>query len=158
MKNIKHKSQMSFVTIILGLMGILGIFFLAGCEKETLDIQENFPFEVKVMPVPKEIAMGETAEIRISIISNGDYTGNNYYLRYFQNDGQGTLRYFDHKPYLPNDLYPLAQKEFRLYYTSESLVSQNIDVWIADSFGNEKQLSFQFNNKKLGPIIIGPVR
>ncbi|MDR6546516.1 hypothetical protein J2810_002575 [Chryseobacterium rhizosphaerae] len=153
-----HLSQMSFGTIVLGLMAILGIIFLSGCEKETLDIQETFPFEIKVMPVPKDIAMGETAEIRISIISNGNFTENKYYLRYFQNDGQGTLRYFDHKPYLPNDLYPLAQKEFRLYYTSEALVAQNFDIWIADSFGNEKQLSFQFNNKKLSPIIIGPVR
>ncbi|REC62311.1 conjugal transfer protein TraQ [Chryseobacterium pennae] len=158
MKNIVHISQMSFGTIVLGLMAIVGILFLSGCEKESLDIQENFPFEVKVMPVPKDIAIGETAEIRIAIISNGDYAENTYYLRYFQNDGQGILRYFDHKPYLPNDLYPLAQKEFRLYYTSESFVAQNFDVWIADSFGNEKQLSFQFNNKKLGPIIIGPVR
>ncbi|KFF23825.1 hypothetical protein IW16_23350 [Chryseobacterium vrystaatense] len=28
---------------------------------------------------------------------------------------------------------------------------------MVDSFGNEKQISFQFNNKKINPIIIGPV-
>ena len=158
MKNIMHISQMSFGTLVLGLMAIVGIISLSGCTKDNLDIQENFPFEVKVMPVPKDIALGETVEIRMSIISIGDYAENKYHIRYFQNDGKGTLKYFDHKPYLPNDLYPLMQKEFRLYYTSESFVAQNFDVWISDSFGNEKQLSFQFNNKKLGPIIIGPVR
>lgn len=158
MKNIMHISQMSFGTLVLGLMAIVGIISLSGCTKDNLDIQENFPFDVKVMPVPKDIALGETVEMRISIISSGEYAENKYHIRYFQNDGQGTLRYFDHKPYLPNDLYPLMQKEFRLYYTSESFVAQNFDVWISDSFGNEKQLSFQFNNKKLGPIIIGPVR
>lgn len=144
-------------SFILGLMCILGIMLLSGCDQEALDVQEAFPFEVVVMPVPKDISMGETVEIRVSILSNGDYSGNKFSLRYFQYDGQGTLRYFNHKPYLPNDLYPLAEKEFRLYYTSESFVSQNFAVWIADSYGNERQLTFQFNHKKLGPII-GPIR
>lgn len=158
MKNIVKKWKMSIGSVFLGFIAILGITLLSGCQKEVLDVQEVFPFEVKVMPVPKEIALGEMVEIRFSIISNGNYTGNTYRIRYFQNDGQGILNYSGYNPYLPNDFYPLAEKEFRLYYTSQSLVSQQFDVWIVDSFGNEKQVSFQFNNKKLGPIIIGPVR
>lgn len=158
MKNILDKWKMSIGSVFLGFIAILGVALLSGCDKEVLDVQEVFPFEVKVMPVPKEIGMGESVEIRFSIISNGNYSGNTYRIRYFQNDGQGILNYSGYKPYLPNDLYPLTEKEFRLYYTSQSLVSQQFDVWIVDSFGNEKQISFQFNNKKLGPIIIGPVR
>jgi len=152
-----NKWQASFGTFCIGLIGLLGIVFLAGCEKDTLDIQAIFPFEVKVMPVPKEIAMGETVEMRCSILTNGTYAGNKFYIRYFQNEGHGRLSYFDHKPYLPNDSYPIPEKEFRLYYTSQSLQSHEFDVWIADSFGNEKQLTFQFKNKKLAPIVIGPV-
>ncbi len=120
--------KMSIGSVFLGFIAILGIALLSGCEKEVLDVQEVFPFEVKVMPVPKEIGIGESVEIRFSIISSGNYTGNTYRLRYFQNDGQGSLNYAGYKPYLPNDLYPLAEKEFRLYYTSESLVSQQFDV------------------------------
>jgi len=48
MKNIMHISQMSFGTLVLGLMAIVGIISLSGCTKDNLDIQENFPFEVKV--------------------------------------------------------------------------------------------------------------
>lgn len=158
MKYIFNTMKMSIGSAFLGFIAILGITLLSGCEKEVLDVQEVFPFEVKVMPVPKEIGIGESVEIRFSIISAGNYTGNTYRLRYFQNDGQGSLYYKGYKPYLPNDLYPLAEKEFRLYYTSESLVSQQFHVWIVDSFGNEKQISFQFNNKKLGPIISGQLR
>ncbi|WP_353151517.1 DUF3872 domain-containing protein [Chryseobacterium sp.] len=149
---------MSIGTCVLGLGAIVGILFLMGCSKEVLDVQEVFPFEVKVMPVPKEIATRETVEIRFSIISSGEYSGNTYSIRYFQNDGYGTLRYLDDDPYKPNDLYPLAAKEFRLYYRSESFVPQQFDVWISDSFGNEKQLSFQFNSKTTDPIFVGPVR
>ncbi|KKO89162.1 conjugal transfer protein TraQ [Sphingobacterium sp. Ag1] len=158
MKNLFDKLKMSLASVALGLFAIVGIMSLSGCEKEVLDVQEVFPFEVKVMPVPKEIGIGETVEMRFSIISKGNYASNNYSIRYFQNEGNGMLYYLAQKPYVPNDLYVLPEKEFRLYYTSESTFSQQFDVWIADSFGNEKQISFQFNNKKPGPIVIGPIR
>ncbi|MBZ4036743.1 DUF3872 domain-containing protein [Flavobacterium sp. 17A] len=120
---------------------------LVSCSKDDqLEIQNDFPFEVNVMPVPKDIGIGQTAEIRITIQRRGNYEGTQYYLRYFQFDGQGTLRYFNDPPYLPNDLYQLPQEQFRLYYTSASAVSQSFDVWISDNFGNEKQLTFDFNS------------
>lgn len=119
---------------------------ITSCSKDELEIQNDFPFEVKVMPVPKEIANGNTVEIRLTIQPIGNYSNTQYFIRYFQFDGQGTLRYYDEPPYLPNDLYPLPTKEFRLYYTSHSTVSQSFDVWISDNLGNEKQLSFEFNS------------
>jgi hypothetical protein len=120
---------------------------LVSCRKDDdLEIQNNFPFEVKVMPVPKDVANGQTVEIRVTIQRTGNYNNTQYFLRYFQFDGQGSLRYYDETPYLPNDLYPLPTEQFRLYYTSASAVSQSFEVWISDSFGNEKQLSFQFNS------------
>lgn len=131
-------------------IGVLAILIssitLISCNKDELEIQNDFPFEVKVMPVPKEITNGGTVEIRITIHRTGNYNNTQYYLRYFQFDGQGTLAYHDEPPYLPNDLYPLATQQFRLYYTSTSTVSQSLEVWISDNFGNEKQVIFQFNS------------
>ncbi|WP_313191420.1 DUF3872 domain-containing protein [Sphingobacterium sp.] len=120
---------------------------LVSCSKDDeLEIQNDFPFEVKIMPVPKEVTNGQTIEIRITIQKSGNYRNTQYYLRYFQFDGKGMLRYYDEPPYLPNDLYPLPSEQFRLYYTSASTVSQSFEIWISDSFGNEKQLSFDFNS------------
>jgi len=131
----------------IGLVAILiSSITLISCNKDELEIQNDFPFEVKVMPVPKEIANGSTVEIRITIQRTGNYNDTQYYLRYFQFDGQGTLAYHDEPPYLPNDLYGLPTEQFRLYYTSTSTVSQSLKVWISDNFGNEKQVSFQFNS------------
>lgn len=127
------------------LLAIL-ISSFTSCSKDELEIQNDFPFEVKVMPIPKEIVNGNTVEIRLTIQSTGNYSNTQYYLRYFQNDGQGTLQYYNALPYLPNDLYQLPTKQFKLYYTSHSTVSQSFDVWISDNFGNEKQLSFEFNS------------
>jgi hypothetical protein len=120
--------------------------YVTSCSKDELEIQNDFPFEVKVMPIPKEVANGNTVEIRITIQPTGNYNNTQYYLRYFQFDGQGTLQYYEEPSYLPNDLYQLPTKQFRLYYTSKSNVSQSFDIWISDNFGNEKQLSFEFNS------------
>jgi hypothetical protein len=127
---------------------VISSFLLLSCDEDELEIQNNFPFEVEVMPVPAAIAIGNTVEIRLTIQPSGNYTGTQYFIRYFQFDGQGTLRYYNEPPYRPNDLYPLTTQHFKLYYTSNSTVSQSFDLWISDNFGNEKQLSFKFNGSE----------
>lgn len=129
------------------LLILLISFTLVSCNKvNELEVQNDFPFELSVMPVPKDIVNGQTVEIRITILQSGKYQNTNYSIRYFQFDGLGFLRYYDDKPYLPNDLYTLQSKQFRLYYTSASTESQSFDIWISDSFGNEKHINFNFNN------------
>lgn len=128
------------------LLGLLGGLFFPSCSNDDLDTQTDFPFEVTVMPVPKNIANGQTVEMRFTIKPQGNYQGTSYFIRYFQFDGQGALRLFNAPPYQPNDLYPLPGERFRLYYTSQSNVAESFDVWISDNFGNEQQLSFRFNN------------
>jgi hypothetical protein len=123
-----------------------GCFLNTSCEEEELNIQDNFPFEVSVMPLPDEIADGQAVELRFTIQPTGNYSNTRYFIRYFQFEGQGNLQYFDDPPYLPNDLYELPELQFRLYYTAASAVSQSFDVWISDNFGNERQVSFQFNS------------
>ncbi|MBO9596150.1 MAG: DUF3872 domain-containing protein, partial [Niabella sp.] len=34
-----------------------------GCKRESLNVTQDFPFSVEVMPVPKEVAKQETVEI-----------------------------------------------------------------------------------------------
>ncbi|AZB30311.1 DUF3872 domain-containing protein [Chryseobacterium balustinum] len=147
MKNIKIIIKKGLALLLLIPVMILFELSLSSCSTDELEIQQNFPFELHIMPIPKDIATGETVEIRLKIVPKGHYTETNYYLRYFQFDGSGTLRYNDELPYKPNDSYELSEKEFRLYYTSTSTVSQSFDVWIYDSFGNERPISFQFNTK-----------
>ena len=147
MITIFNKFRIGLLPIYVMLAILTASVSLVSCRKDDdLEIQNNFPFEVKVMPVPKDVANGQTVEIRVTIQRTGNYSNTQYYLRYFQFDGQGSLRYYDETPYLPNDLYLLPTEQFRLYYTSASAVSQSFDVWISDSFGNEKQLTFQFNS------------
>lgn len=138
------KLNIRLLAVVLAVL--TGSSTLLSCDNGELEIQSSFPFEVQVMPVPKEIAFGQTVEIRVAIQPEGNFTGTKYYLRYFQFDGTGTLRYYKRPVYLPNDLYLLPSQQFRLYYTSTSNVSQSFKVWISDNFGNEKELNFEFNS------------
>ena len=128
---------------------MLCVSLFTSCKKE-LDVQQNFPFEVKVLPVPKSIGKSDTVEIRCELRSPYQYDENRYFIRYFQYEGKGSLRTSPQGEALfANDVYPLASKgAFRLYYTSASEANQSFSVWISDSFGNEQKLDFEFNVKK----------
>lgn len=144
MTAILNKLKIRLLPVLVAVLISSVTFF--SCNKDELEIQNDLPFDVKVMPVPKEVASGKTVEIRLTILPEGHYKGTRYFIRYFQFDGKGTLQYSDETPYKPNDLYSLPAEQFRLYYTSHSTVSQSFDVWISDNFDNEKKLSFEFNS------------
>ena len=135
--------------IVIGLIAMLCVSLFTSCKKE-LDVQQNFPFEVKVLPVPKNVGKTDTVEIRCELRSPYQYDENRYFIRYFQYEGKGSLRTSPQGEALfANDVYPLASKGvFRLYYTSASEANQSLSVWISDSFGNEQKLDFEFNVKK----------
>jgi hypothetical protein len=98
------------------------------------------------MPVPSKIKENETVEIRMSLETPSTYRETKYSIRYFQYGGIGKLQYYDDPPYLPNDEYALHQKQFRLYYTSESSGSHQFSIWIKDNFDNERRIDFEFDN------------
>lgn len=143
---IKNKMMNSLWAV--GALLIAG-FCLSACDSK-LDIQQAYEFDIKTMPVPKEIATRETVEIRCTLTENGSFADNRYTIRYFQYDGKGELQLGkDGEVFLPNDRYPLPDKEFRLYYTSLSDdTSHEIEVVVENSFGVEKKLEFSFTSEK----------
>ena len=130
-------------------MGLLTIasLCLPACDRE-LEVQQAYDFTLETMPVQKDLRRGETAEIRCSLKRAGRFAGAHYTLRYFQSEGRGMLRLDKGTALKPNDRYPLVREEFRLYYTSQMLARQTIDVYIEDNFGVMKRLTFDFNSKR----------
>ena len=98
------------------------------------------------MPEQKRHRVGHTAEIRCTLVREGEYDEARYTIRYFQPDGEGELRMDDGTVFLPNDRYPLDRTSFRLYYTSLSEAQQVIDVYVEDNMGQVVQKSFTFQN------------
>ena len=149
-KNIKNNKTlrvklMSMVTVLfVGLMGC----FLASCDDE-LDIQQSYPFTVETMPVPNKVTRGQTVEIRCEMKKEGNYANTLYTIRYFQFEGEGTLKMDNGITFLPNDRYLLENEKFRLHYTSGCSEAQNFIVVVEDNFGNAYELEFDFNNQNV---------
>ena len=132
--------------------GFLAILFammltLASCSDD-LDVQQSYPFSVEVMPFGSKIAKGETVELRFEIKPEGNYKNTLYTIRYFQYDGEGTLKLVDGPVLVNNDRVLLENKAFRLNYTASSSDAHKVLVVVEDNFGSAPwEQTFEFNGK-----------
>ena len=131
--------------IIAGCM-LVALLYMTACS-DKLDVQQMYEFDLATLPVQTTIVKGEEAEIRCQLVRSGEYQDTKYFIRYFQPTGKGELRMENGTVLLPNDLYPLPEETFRLYYRSFGTDQQKIDINILDSFGQVVQKSFAFNNE-----------
>ena len=132
--------------IIAGCM-LVALLYMTACS-DKLDVQQMYEFDLATLPVQTTIVKGEEAEIRCQLVRSGEYQDTKYFIRYFQPTGKGELRMENGTVLLPNDLYPLPEETFRLYYRSFGTDQQKIDIYILDSFGQVVQKSFAFNNEE----------
>ena len=140
------------------------IFTLASCSDD-LDVQQSYPFTVEVMPYGDKIKQGETVELRFEIKPEGNYANTLYTIRYFQYDGEGTLKLVDGPVLVNNDRVLLESKTFRLTYTAKSSQAHKLLIVIEDNFNSTPwEQTFEFNSKDSGdgdggdtPGIVGPI-
>lgn len=151
-KNLRVRFMSMATVLFMGLMGC----FLASCDDE-LDIQQSYPFTVETMPVPNKVTKGQTVEIRCEMKKEGNYANALYTIRYFQFEGEGTLKMENGITFLPNDRYLLENEKFRLYYTSGCSEAQNFIVVVEDNFGNAYEMEFDFNNQNVKAEILSVV-
>ena len=130
--------------MVVGCMAV-AMAGLTACDDE-LEVQQAFPFTVELIPIPNKVTKGETVEIRCELVAEGKTDNTIYTIRYFQFEGEGTLKMDNGIIFLPNDRYLLENDKFRLYYTSECEEAQNFIVVIEDNFGNAFELEFDFND------------
>ncbi len=140
------------------------ILTLSACSDD-LDVQQSYPFTVEVMPYGDKIKQGETVELRFEIKPEGNYSNTLYTIRYFQYDGQGTLKLVDGPVLVNNDRVLLESKIFRLTYTAKSSQAHKLLIVIEDNFNSTPwEQTFEFNGKDNDdddggdtPGIVGPI-
>lgn len=147
MKKSKKKS--------FGLIAFLSLVIAAVCSltscSDDLDVQQSYPFTVEVMPYADKIAQGQTIELRFEIKPEGSYANTLYTIRYFQYDGEGSLKLVDGPVLVNNDRVLLESKTFRLNYTAKSDEAHKFLVVVEDSFNTTPwQQTFEFNSKDSG--------
>lgn len=157
----KKSNIKSFGIIAVLSLVIAAVCSLASCSDD-LDVQQSYPFTVEVMPYGDKIKQGQTVELRFEIKPEGNYTNTLYTIRYFQYDGEGTLKLVDGPVLVNNDRVLLESKTFRLNYTARSSEAHKFLIVIEDNFGSTPwEQTFEFNGKDSGDdnggTIIGPV-
>ena len=140
------------------------VLALTSCSDD-LDVQQSYPFTVEVMPYGDKIKQGETVELRFEIKPEGNYANTLYTIRYYQYDGEGTLKLVDGPVLVNNDRVLLESKTFRLTYTAKSSQAHKLLIVIEDNFNSTPwEQTFEFNSKDSGdddggdtPGIVGPI-
>ena len=143
--NNRKKKPSFFKALALCLFAAVSLT-LVSCDDD-MDIQQSYPFTVETMPVPNKVTKGQTVEIRCELKKTGDFANTLYTIRYFQFEGEGTLKMDNGITFLPNDRYLLENEKFRLYYTSECDEAHNFIVVVEDNFNKSYELEFDFNNR-----------
>ena len=138
-----------------GVIAILSLVIAAVCSltscSDDLDVQQSYPFIVEVMPYADKIAKGQTVELRFEIKPEGNYANTLYTIRYFQYDGEGSLKLVDGPVLVNNDRVLLESKTFRLNYTAKSNEAHKFLVVVEDNFGSTPwEQTFEFNSKDSG--------
>ncbi len=143
----KKSNKKSFGVIAVLFLVIAAVCSLTSCNDD-LDVQQSYPFTVEVMPFTDKIVKGQTVELRFEIVPEGNYTNTLYTIRYFQYDGEGSLRLVDGPVLVNNDRVLLESKTFRLNYTAKSSGEHRYLVVVEDNFGSTPwERTFEFNNK-----------
>ena len=137
------------------------VISMTSCSDD-LDVQQSYPFTVEVMPYGDKITQGQTVELRFEIKPEGNYNNTLYTIRYFQYDGEGTLKLVDGPVLVNNDRVLLENKTFRLNYTARSSEAHKLLIVIEDNFGSTPwEQTFEFNSKDSGDDdggkIVGPI-
>ena len=94
---------------------------------------------------------------------SGNYSNTLYTIRYFQYDGEGTLKLVDGPVLTDNDRVLLESKTFRLNYTAKSSDAHRFLVVIQDNFDSTPwEQTFEFNSKDSGDdnsggLIVKPI-
>ena len=146
----KKTNKKSFGVIAILSLVIAAVCSLTSCSDD-LDVQQSYPFTVEVMPYADKIAKGQTVELRFEIKPEGNYTNTLYTIRYFQYDGEGSLRLVDGPVLVNNDRVLLESKTFRLNYTAKSDEAHKFLVVVEDSFNTTPwEQTFEFNSKDTG--------
>ena len=146
----KKTNKKSFGVIAILSLVIAAVCSLTSCSDD-LDVQQSYPFTVEVMPYADKIAKGQTVELRFEIKPEGNYANTLYTIRYFQYDGEGSLKLVDGPVLVNNDRVLLESKIFRLNYTAKSDEAHKFLVVVEDNFGSTPwEQTFEFNGKDSG--------
>ena len=137
-------------------IGALFAVLAFGSCNDAIDIRQDYDFSLSSWYLQKQIATGETVEIRFYLDREGDYEKAEYEIGYILLDGKGELTDCDGVKLVYGEVWPLAEvpgldtenpvrQVFTLFYRSTSAKRSELKFFVRDNFGRERELTVTFD-------------
>lgn len=147
MKNILYKCIAVLVAVLA----------LGSCD-DGIDIRQDYDFRLSSWYLQKQIATGETVEIRFYLDREGDYEKAEYKIGYIQVEGKGEVSDSEGVKLVNREVKPLAEvpgldtenpvkQVFTLFYRSTSAKRSELKFFVRDNFGQERELTVTFDTE-----------
>ena len=120
---------------------------ICACNDD-LDIKQDYRYSIETLPLPKSLKQGQTVALEFSIIREGYYTGASYRFRYFQSEGEGTLKNDKGQTLPMNRFHAIASDNFMLNYKCLVEEQQQLDFVFEDNFGQRVEYMVKFTGAR----------
>lgn len=127
---------------------LAAIMLLALACNDDLDVRQAYGYSVETLPLPKSLEKGELVALEFSIVREGDYAGATYKFRYFQSEGEGSLKDGKGKVIPVNRFQSIASDNFVLTYTNLAEEQAQLDFVFEDNFGQRVEYTVTFAGKR----------
>lgn len=147
MKNVLYKCIAALVAVLA----------LGSCD-DGIDIRQDYDFRLSSWYLQKQIATGETVEIRFYLDREGDYVKAEYEIGYIQVEGKGEISDCEGVKLVNREVKPLAEvpgldtenpvkQVFTLFYRSTSAKRSELKFFVRDNFGQEREMTVTFDTE-----------
>ena len=134
---------------------LFAVLAFSSCNDE-IDIRQDYDFSLSSWYLQKQIATGETVEIRFYLDREGDYEKAEYEIGYIQMEGKGEVTDSEGVRLVNREVRPLAEvpeldrenpvrQVFTLFYRSTSARRSELKFFVWDNFGQERELAVTFD-------------
>lgn len=136
---------------------LLAALAFSSCNDE-IDIRQDYDFSLSSWYLQKQIATGETVEIRFYLDREGDYEKAEYEIGYIQMEGKGEVTDSEGVKLVNREVKLLAEvpgldmenpvkQVFTLFYRSTSAKRSELKFFVRDNFGQERELTVTFDTE-----------
>ena len=133
------------------------VLVFSSCN-DGIDIRQDYDFKLSSWYLQKQIATGETVEIRFYLDREGDYEKAEYEIGYIQMEGKGEVSDSEGMKLVNREVRPLAEvpgldtenpvkQVFTLFYRSASAKRSELKFFVRDNFGQERELMVTFDTE-----------
>lgn len=147
MKNVLYKCIAALVAVLA----------LGSCD-DGIEIRQDYDFRLSSWYLQKQIATGETVEIRFYLDREGDYEKAEYEIGYIQVEGKGEVSDSEGVKLVNREVKPLAEvpgldtenpvkQVFTLFYRSTSAKRSELKFFVHDNFGQEREMTVTFDTE-----------